>query len=503
MLWLDCSVWKPPGASGDFLVSLLGFCRYELPGNPMGTNETVTNKEKNRAALSSILAVGFLTLVKATVAILTGSLGLLAEAAHSLMDLVAAGVTFFAVKVSGRPADRSHTYGHGKVENLSALGEVLLLLAACAGIFYEAIQRLFFKSVSVKASIWSFLVMVVAIIVNIILARRLSHVAKKYDSQALEAEALDFRNDIWSSAVVILGLVVVMAADQFNIPWLAKADSIAGLAVATIVAISVLRLGRRAVGVLLDEVPENLQDEIRRAARLPGVEEVRQVRVRRSGAQYFADLTLAVSRSTSSEHAHQIADQAEKAVQALLPHASVLVHIEPVQMEGENLTEALHALGDRFGLGVHHIHVSEVGGQRILTVHLDIKDELQLEEAHTRASAFEKAISDTLPGFDQVLTHLEPVQGQIDRPTQAVFYHDEIIEQLILKLPQVMGIHCEIHEITLLKEKDRLNITFHCLLQGETSIQNAHELSEQMEAALRGEIPDLDTVLIHMEPMDS
>jgi cation diffusion facilitator family transporter len=261
----------------------------------MGTNETVTNKEKNRAALSSILAVGFLTLVKATVAILTGSLGLLAEAAHSLMDLVAAGVTFFAVKVSGRPADRSHTYGHGKVENLSALGEVLLLLAACAGIFYEAIQRLFFKSVSVKASIWSFLVMVVAIIVNIILARRLSHVAKKYDSQALEAEALDFRNDIWSSAVVILGLVVVMAADQFNIPWLAKADSIAGLAVATIVAISVLRLGRRAVGVLLDEVPENLQDEIRRAARLPGVEEVRQVRVRRSGAQYFADLTLATN----------------------------------------------------------------------------------------------------------------------------------------------------------------------------------------------------------------
>jgi len=471
-------------------------------GNLMRTIETVTNREKYWAALSSVLAIVFLTLVKATVAILTGSLGLLAEAAHSLMDLVAAGVTFFAIKISGRPADRSHTYGHGKFENLSALVEVVLLLLACAAIFYEAIQRLFFKSVPVKNSIWSFLVMVIAITVNIALARQLSRVAKKYDSQALEAEALDFLNDIWSSAVVILGLGVVMAADKFNIPWLAKADSVAGMVVAAIVAYSVLRLGRRAVGELMDEVPENLQDEIARVAKLPGVEEVRQVRVRRSGAQYFTDLTLAVSRSTSSEHAHQIADLAEKAVQDLLPDASVLVHIDPVQPEDEQLTEALRALGERFGLGVHHIHISEVHGQQILTLHLDFEEELQLEEAHTRASAFEKAVSDAFPDFDRVLTHLEPVQRQISSPTEAAFYHDEKIEQLILELPQLMGVHCEIHEVTFLKEGDRLNISFHCLLQGETSIQNAHELSERMEATLRGEISNLDNVLIHMEPMD-
>jgi cation diffusion facilitator family transporter len=468
----------------------------------MTSNETVTNREKTGTALLSVLAIIFLTLVKGSVAILTGSLGLLAEAAHSLMDLVAAGVTFFAVRISGRPADSSHTYGHGKFENLSALVEVVLLLFACAGIIYEAIQRLFFKTVQVQASPWSFLVMGIAVGVNIILATRLRRVAKKYGSQALEAEGLDFLNDVWSSTVVILSLLLVMAADKFAIPWLAKADSIAGVVVAGLIANSVLRLGRRAVGELLDEVPENLQEEIIQAARLPGVEEVRQVRVRRSGNQYFADLTLAVSRSTSSEHGHQITDLVEKAIQARLPSANVLVHIEPVQAGDEQLTEALHALGERFGLGVHHIHITDVNGRQILTVHLDVAEEMQLEEAHTQASAFEKAVSEAFPVFERVWTHLEPVQREINRPGEAAFYHDDKIEQLILELPHILGVPCEIHEITLLKEKGKLNVSFHCMLYGETSIQEAHELSERMESALCDKIPSLETVLIHMEPLE-
>ena len=468
----------------------------------MTTNETVTNREKTGTALLSVLAIIFLTLVKGSVAILTGSLGLLAEAAHSLMDLVAAGVTFFAVRMSGRPADSSHTYGHGKYENLSALVEVILLLFACAGILYEAVQRLFFKTVQVQASPWSFLVMGIAVAVNIVLSRRLRKVAKKYGSQALEAEGLDFFNDVWSSTVVILSLLLVMAADKFAIPWLAKADSIAGVVVAGLIANSVLRLGRRAVGELLDEVPENLQDEIMQAAKLPGVEEVRQVRVRLSGNQYFVDLTLAVSRSTSSEHGHQITDQVEKAIQARLPSANVLVHIEPVKAEDEQLTDSLHALAERFGLGVHHIHITEVNGRQILTVHLDVAEEAQLEEAHAQASAFEKAVSEAFPAFERVWTHLEPVQREINLPGEAAFYRDDKIERLILELPHVLGIACEIHEITLLKEKDKLNISFHCMLYGETSIQEAHELSERMESALCDKIPSLETVLIHMEPFE-
>jgi divalent metal cation (Fe/Co/Zn/Cd) transporter len=178
------------------------------------------------------------------------------------------------------------------------------------------------------------------------------------------------------------------------------------------------------------------------------------------------------------------------------------VHIEPVKAEDEQLTEALHALGERFGLGVHHIHITEVNGRQILTVHLDVAEEMQLEEAHAQASAFEKAVSEAFPVFERVWTHLEPVQRQVNRPGEAAFYHDEKIEQLILELPHVLGVACEIHEITLLMEKDRLNITFHCKLHGDISIEEAHELSERMESALCDKIPSLETVLIHMEPLE-
>jgi divalent metal cation (Fe/Co/Zn/Cd) transporter len=345
--------------------------------------------------------------------------------------------------------------------------------------------------------------MVIAIAVNITMAKRLSHVAKKYNSQALEAEALDFFNDIWSSAVVLFGLALIVVARKYNIICLEKADSVAGMVVAAIVTISILRLGRRALGELLDEVPENLQEEIARVTRLAGVEEISQVRVRRSGTQFYVDLTLAVSRSMSLEHAHHIANQAEIAVQNLLSGANVLVHVEPVQAEDEQLTAALHTLGDRFGLGVHHIHISKVRGQQILTLHLDIEEELQLEEAHNKASAFEKAIIDSFPRFNRVWTHLEPVQRQKSSSTDSAFYNDEKIEHLILELPQITVIHSEIREIILLKEKDRLNISFHCLLLGETSIQNAHELSDQMESILRARISNLDNVWIHMEPLDN
>jgi cation diffusion facilitator family transporter len=464
--------------------------------------ETLPAREKRAAALTSVLAITFLILIKAVAGVLTGSLGLMAEAAHSLMDLAAAGVTYFAIQISARPADSGHTYGHGKFENLSALIESVLLLLACAGIFYEAIQRLLLKSAVVAASSWTLLVMAVAIVVNLALAGQLRRVARKYDSQALEAEALDFRNDVWSSAVVILGLVLVMAASAFHLPWLAKADSIAGMVVAAIVALSVVRLGRRAAGELLDEVPEGLQQEITRAVLLPGVEEVRQVRVRRSGAQSFVDLTLAISRSLSPERAHQIADQAEEAVQGRLPRANVLVHVEPVQTLDEQLDESLRALGSRFGLGVHNIQISQVNGQRILTVHLDIQEGLALEQAHDQASAFEQAIQETLPGFDRVWTHLEPIQRQADETTETTFIADEKIERLIRMLPQLLGAPCDIHEISLLMENNRLKLSFHCSLHGQTPLQDAHALSERMEALLRERIPDLESVLIHMEPLE-
>ena len=236
----------------------------------VSTTDIAANQEKKGAALTSVFAIVLVTSMKFVVAILTGSLGLLAEAAHSLLDLVAAAVTYFAVKVSSQPADSVHTYGHGKVENLSALFEAFLLLITCAGIFYEAISRLFFKQVVVETSIWSFIVMGTTVAINITRSRQLTKMAKKHNSQALEAQALDFTTDTWSSSVVIVGLILLFISEQYQIPWLAKGDAIAGMVVAGLVSYVSIKLGRRAIGELIDEVPENLRDQIASSSQTAG-----------------------------------------------------------------------------------------------------------------------------------------------------------------------------------------------------------------------------------------
>src|SRR5512136_1252120 len=233
--------------------------------------EKTAEQEKRWVALTSVLAAVFLTTMKIVIGLLTHSLGILAEAAHSGLDLIAAGVTFFAVRVSDRPPDREHPYGHGKVENLSALVETLLLLGTCAWIIYEAIDRLFFKSVHVEASVWSFVVMGVSIAVDLTRSRALMNAAKKHNSQALEADALHFSTDVWSSSVVIAGLVAVSLGQWLHehspvrADWLFRADAVAALGVSVIVVWVSLQLGRRTVNVLLGSAPKEMTTQIEQA----------------------------------------------------------------------------------------------------------------------------------------------------------------------------------------------------------------------------------------------
>jgi cation diffusion facilitator family transporter len=298
-------------------------------------------REKKWAASSSVVAAIFLTTMKLVVGVATGSLGILAEAAHSALDLVAAVVTWFAVRFSGRPADKEHHYGHGKIENLSALFETILLLVTCAWIIYEAIQRLFFESVEVEVNIWSFLVMGISIVVDISRSRMLMRTAKKYNSQALEADGLHFSTDVWSSSVVIGGLVCVWLSVELGIPWLAKADAVAALGVAMIVIWVSLQLGKRTTDALLDTAPDGLAERIESAvAPVPGVEHVDAVRVRRSGAETFADVTISVDHTRSLADAHVVAHAAEDAVRTAVPLSQAMVHIDPHDPEVEGASGA-------------------------------------------------------------------------------------------------------------------------------------------------------------------
>ncbi len=291
-------------------------------------------EEKRSAALSSVVAVVALTSFKIIVGLLTHSLGILAEAAHSALDLVAALMTFLAVRVSDKPADKEHQFGHGKVENLSALFETVLLLATSAWIIYEAIRRLFFESVEVEVSIWSFIVMGTSIIIDYTRSRILYRAAKKYNSQALEADALHFSTDIWSSSVVILGLIgVTLARYVPHLSWMSEADAIAAMAVALIVIFISAELGWRTIQGLLDTAPAGASDKIVKAVRaIPGITDCHAVRVRPSGARWFVDLHVTMAGRTSLRQSHALTEKVEKKVHEVLPNSDVTVHVEPTEM---------------------------------------------------------------------------------------------------------------------------------------------------------------------------
>lgn len=286
--------------------------------------------EKTRVAVTSVAAAVVLTTAKLAVGLSTGSLGILSEAAHSAMDLGAAVMTIFAVRASAKPADEQHPYGHGKFENLSALFETLLLLATCLWIVREAVLRLFFRAAPVRSSLLGFLVILGSIAVDYGRSRALLRVARKYQSQALEADALHFSTDVWSSAVVVLGLGLVWLSGRLGLPWLAMADALAALAVAGIVVAVSVRLGRKTLDDLLDSIPLGQSGRLKAAIEsVPGVMSVQRLRLRRTGGEWFSDVTIVVGSDLSLQASHDVADAVEQIIRTIHEGADCVVHVEP------------------------------------------------------------------------------------------------------------------------------------------------------------------------------
>ncbi len=288
-------------------------------------------QEKRWAAVTSVIAAVGLTGFKLIIGLSTGSLGILAEAAHSGLDLMAALMTFLAIRFSGKPADSTHLYGHGKAENLSALFETLLLVVTCFWIIYEATHRLLFHPVALKVTFWSFAIMIISIVVDVSRSRVLYRAAQKYHSQALEADALHFSTDIWSSGVVILGLVCVkISAWLPGLNFLHQADSIAAIFVGLIVVYISVKLGMSTVQALLDVAPSGIEGKIISAvSALPGVTNCHNVRVRYSGPQLFVDIHILVDGDQTLREAHNLTEEIERTIQKLMPNADVTVHPEP------------------------------------------------------------------------------------------------------------------------------------------------------------------------------
>ena len=457
-------------------------------------------------ALLSVFAAAALTGMKAVVGVTTGSLGLLSEAAHSALDFGAAVMTLFAVRASARPADLDHTYGHGKVENLSALGETVLLLVTCVWIVGEAVERLFFKPTHVEPSWWAFAVMGCSIAVDLTRSRALARVARETGSQALEADALHFSTDVWSSSVVIGGLALVVVAPLVGAPWLIHADALAAVGVAGIVVWVSLQLGRRAIGELLDEVPPDLRSQLAAAVRLPGVDDVLRARVRRSGPDAFVDLTLKVGPGTTLEAGHQIASSAETAVQALLPDADVVVHIEPGDEPASADPNALPAIVQRLaavqGLAAHSLLLRRELGEVTLELHVEVAADLTLDAAHAQASKLEATLLAVLPELTRAVTHIEPAVPIVDEPAARAREEGQVLAflQELARRPVLEG---SVHEVRLRHLGGELQLACHWAMAGATPIGEAHRVAENVEHNLRDRFPRLGRILIHVEPTGS
>lgn len=482
------------------------------PGSPLSRPEDAGHQapalvaEKQLVAVTSVVAAVFLTALKVVVGVITGSLGILAEAAHSLLDLVAAVMTLWAVRASAQPADGRHPYGHGKFENFSALMETALLLLTCVWILYEAVERLFFKHVEVQVSAWGFVVMAVSIVVDISRSRALRRVARKSGSQALEADALHFSTDVWSSSVVILGLVAVWLAPRFGLPWLADADTIAAMLVALIVVWVSIQLGRKAVADLLDEAPDGLRDAVAVAVQVPGVAAVQRVRLRRSGPEAFADVTLAVEPGTSLERGHAIADAAETAVQEILPGADVVVHVEP---DGgphgpadETPTETVRRLAAEHGLPAHSIHLQSVMGRPTLELHVEVPGHLSVAKAHDRVSTLEAEVRRSLPALAAVVTHIEPAYRSVAADDALPHGHFGELQAVheVLAERRHLGVA---HDVRLTQAGEGLVLSLHWTVAPDLPVALAHARTDEMERALRHRLPALERVVIHVEPAES
>jgi cation diffusion facilitator family transporter len=451
---------------------------------------------QRRTALVSVLVAIALIGLKLGTGLATHSLGLVSEAAHSGTDLIAALLTFFAVGVAARPADTGHQYGHGKAEHLSALAEGAILVIASLFIVWRAIARLAGTThPHVSATWWALLVIVV--VIGLDLARTIASVraARRYSSAAFASNALHFASDLGGSTAVLVGLLLVRAGYQ-------EADSVAALFVACIVLAVAVRLMRRNIDVLMDRVPADAEEAARRAiAYVEPPVELRRLRMRQAAGRYFADVVIGVSYDAAVGQGHAAADAIERAVQAALPEADVVVHVEPLESDADIRERArAAAIGVPQVREVHNVSAVDVGSGTELSLHLKLPGGLPLEQAHEIAEQVERAIREAVPEVTGVVTHLEPLaEGAAGtRPRAADVATDRDLVARIVR--EETGFEPE--ELRFVHTDDGLVAYLTLRLGGETELAAAHEQASRIEEAIRRERPEIVDVVVHTEPRE-
>ncbi len=457
--------------------------------------------QKRRVALRSMSAAGAMTMFKLGAGILSGSLGVISDAVHSGLDLVGAALTFFSVNVSDKPADEDHPYGHGKIENLSAFAEATLMGISCAWIVWEAIQRIFVHAVEVRHSLWPVVVLFSSIAVDYWRSRELRAVAEKTGSPALATDAFHFASDMWATLAVLAGLGVNWIGTHYGIAWLRYADPVAAIVVSIMILRMTLRLGHEAAAVLVDEVPaETRKQLIREVERVSGVQAVEQARVRRAGAGYFADLTLALPRRFTFEHTGQVVQEATDAVQRILPQADVVIHTVPQKTRAESIFDRVRAAAARNNVSVHELSIQSQQGRLHVELHVEIEENMRLRDAHEFVCGLEAEILRDVPEIDAVLTHIESEPATIEEPREAAS-EESRIESALLAAARAFPEIADVHAIVVTHTGEHIALTCHCTLPDELPMHRVHEIMTSLEDRFKLECPEVYRVTIHPEPL--
>jgi len=451
--------------------------------------------EKEQVALTSIAASAALTAAKGAVGIATGSLAILSEAGHSLIDLGATVMTYVAVRVSGKPADEEHHYGHGKIESISALAETALLFLLSGVVIWEASKRLAeHEEHLVIANAWAFGVIGASIAVDFFRARALSRAAEKSRSQALEADALHFSSDLWASLAVLIGLGGV----RLGLWW---ADSTAALAVAILICVAGWRLGRRTIDTLTDTAPAGAAARITGlAARVPGVVRVEQVRARAVGEKTFIDLAVAVSRTMPLDRVSALKDAVAAAISQQIPGAEPTVTTDPVALDNETVLDRVMVIARNRALAVHHVTVHDLNDRLAISLDLEVDGKLSLREAHALADGLESAIAAELGSAVEIDTHIEPLQPHRAAGREAPPERVKAVEIALAELAADGRMLRDVHNVRVRETDDGEIVNFHCRVHPALGVQSVHEKVDALERALKQRSPSIKRVIGHAEP---
>jgi cation diffusion facilitator family transporter len=450
--------------------------------------------EKEAVALGSILASGLLTALKLAVGLATGSLGILSEAAHSGLDCGATILTYIAVRISGKPADRDHPYGHGKIESVAALAESGFLFLTSACILYEAGRRLIYGGVDVEPS-WAALgVMGFSMVLDFFRSRTLSKVARETKSPALEADALHFRADIYSSGVVVLGLGLVALGYPLG-------DPLAAGAVALFVMRAGYRLGRETIDTLTDTAPGGVDDLARAALRdMPDIARIERVRSGPRGSVMAVDVEIAVGRTLPLETVSEIRQEAIRRIHAKLPGTEVVVQTRPLALDDETILDRVLVIAAAQRVPVHHVTVQHADDQFSVSFDLEVDGSQTIEAAHKTASALERAIRRELGDEIEVESHIEPLQ--IDAVTAGSLPWPDYrqIRDTIESLAEAAPVLLDAHDIRVRQTAHGLYISFHCHVPRDETVETVHSAASTLENQIREQIPGTRRIIVHTEP---